>query len=577
MSNIFSKEKFEESLKNTGEVGSVQKVSYPICYADGLPSAFPYELVMFETGEFGQVSSASPDYVEILSFSPHPIDIGARVARTGKALEVPVGEALLGTSVDPLGRSLYKSKPVGPFSEFRGIETVPLGIEHREKITEPLVTGVSIVDMMVPLGKGQRELVIGDRKTGKSSFLLQTLLNQANQGTICIYAAIGKKKTDIRHIEAFLEKNNLGDRSFIVASSSTDSAGIIYLTPYAAMTMAEYFKDQGKNVLIILDDLSIHAKFYREISLLGKNFPGRNSYPGDIFYTHGRLVERAGNFKTPNGPVSITCLPVAETVEGDISGYIQTNLMSMTDGHVYFDKDLFAQGRRPAVNFFLSVTRVGRQTQTSVRSGLNRELNSFLTLHEKTQSFVHFGAELSEGVKTTLAMGDKILDFFNQQPDKILDLNSQIILFCLIWIGTWNDKTTTDTRVELVKIMRAYEKSDELQSLFKKYVDEATDFNALLGRLSTESKLVLDAIDAAIAAQTGRDEPEISPEPESANGTTNGTPLVPEEAVNQKEIEGQPQVTATPVQNNVTEQAQQTQPSSQIQPQQTDSQEVANG
>ncbi len=514
MPNVFSKEKFEESLKTTGEVGSVQMVSYPICYADGLPSAFPQELVLFETGELGQVVSASTEYVEILSFSPHPVDIGTKVARTGSPLEIPVGEGLLGKAIDPLGRSLYKSQPTGQFEEYRGIETLPPGIEHRAKITEPLVTGVTVVDMMVPLGKGQRELIIGDRKTGKTNFLMQTILNQTRQGTICIYAAIGKKKTDIKHIDDFIKRNNLQDRSMVVASSSTASAGVIYLTPYVAMTLAEYFKDQGRDVLIILDDLSIHAKFYREISLLGKNFPGRNSYPGDIFYTHGRLVERAGNFETEHGPVSITCLPVAETVEGDISGYIQTNLMSMTDGHIYFDKDLFAQGRRPAVNTFLSVTRVGRQTQTSVRSGLNRELNSFLTLHEKTQSFVHFGAELSEGVKTTLAMGDKILDFFNQAPERILDLNSQIILFCLIWIGTWNDKSTTDTRVELIKIIRAYVQSDELKALFKKYVDEATDFNALLGRLSAESKLVLDAISAAIVA-TGRklDNGHVAPSP----------------------------------------------------------------
>uniref|UniRef100_A0A7C4TJE1 F0F1 ATP synthase subunit alpha n=1 Tax=candidate division WWE3 bacterium TaxID=2053526 RepID=A0A7C4TJE1_UNCKA len=475
-------------------------LAFPLVYVDGLPSAFPQEVVMFESGEIGQVVSAGLDYVEILTFSSESIKLGTRVTRTGKSLEVPVGPMLLGKVIDPLGRSMYKSEPLGVFETYRPIEVLPPGIDTREKITQPLETGVALVDMMVPLGKGQRQLIIGDRKTGKTKFLLQTILNQAKKGTICIYTAIGKKKADIKHVEAFFEKNDLKDRTLIVAAAPTDSSGIIYITPYAAMTIAEYFRDLGQEVLIVLDDLSTHAKFYREISLLGKNFPGRNSYPGDIFYTHGRLVERAGNFKTAKGVVPITCLPVAETIEGDISGYIQTNLMSMTDGHIYFDRDLFAQGRRPAINFFLSVTRVGRQTQTTLRSGINRELNSFLSLHEKSQSFIHFGAELSEGLKTTLSMGDKVLDFFNQSPNKILDMNLQLMLFCLIWIGIWNKMDKQQVRIEIEKIISIYRKNAGIRDLFAKYITEAQDFNTLLGRLSAESNKVLEALEAAYLA-----------------------------------------------------------------------------
>lgn len=497
MSAPFAREKFNEYLEKYGEVGIVELVSYPIVQVKGLPTVRPEEVLLFESGEIGQVTSVGTDYVGVLTFSEKPVRLGVRAARTNRPLEVPVGESLLGKSIDPLGRSLYKSKPAGVFSEYRPLEILPMGISGRQKITRPLETGVTVVDMMVPLGKGQRELIIGDRKTGKTIFLLQTILNQTQRGTICIYAAIGKKKTDILRVEDFFEKYGIRDKTLIVGSSSTDSAGVIHLTPYSAMSLAEYFKDQGKDVLIILDDLSTHAKFYREISLLSRNFPGRNSYPGDIFYTHARLVERAGNFKTESGEVSITCLPVAETVEGDISGYIQTNLMSMTDGHIYFDKDLFAEGRRPAVNFFLSVTRVGRQTQTLVRSGLNRELNSFLSLHGKTQSFVHFGAELSEGVKTTLAMGDRILDFFNQSTDRILDMYLQIMLFCLIWVGTWNKVSVEQTRVEVNHVMAAYEENESIRQLFVEYVDSATDFNALLGRISAESGQILDAISGA--------------------------------------------------------------------------------
>lgn len=487
-------EQFHKYLNEIGEIGKVQKVNYPILQVDGLPRAFPQELVIFENGDIGHVTSVDDSYVSILTFSDNPPKPGIRVVRTGTTLKVPVGEVLMGRVINPLGHSVYSSRPIPPAEEYRAIDTAPLGIDKREKITEPLETGVSVVDLMVPLGMGQRELVVGDRKTGKTNFLLQTILNQSMRGTICIYTGIGKKKTDIRHIEKFIEINNLQSTSLMVVSTSSDSAGIIYLTPYVAMTIAEYFKDRGKNVLIVLDDLTIHAKFYREISLLGGNFPGRNSYPGDIFYTHARLLERAGNFKTEQGSVSITCLPVAETVEGDISGYIQTNLMSMTDGHIYFDSGLFAQGRRPAVNFFLSVTRVGRQTQTQVKSGLNRELNSFLTLHEKTQSFVHFGAELSQGVKTTLELGNKVIDFFNQSSDRILSTDLQIMLFCLIWVGTWNDLSTENTRIELEKVISVYESYEEVRNLFRDYVQQAPEFNALLGRISTEQKDIVKTL-----------------------------------------------------------------------------------
>jgi len=494
--SYYSKDKFDKSLDEFGEVGRVELISYPIVEVNGLPSAFSQEVVIFENGMLGQVTAAKKDSVEVLLFSTDPVTAGTRVARTGSTLHIPVGDKLLGKTIDSLGHSLYPSKPVGDIDNFRPIESESPGIEKRSKINKPLETGVSVVDMLVPLGMGQRELVVGDRKTGKTNFLLQTILNQANKGTICIYVGIGKKKAEILNVEDYVEKNNIKDKTIIVASSSTDSAGIIYLTPYTGMTIAEYFRDQGKDVLIILDDLSTHAKYYREIALLGRNFPGRNAYPGDIFYTHGRLVERAGNFVMEEGgkEVSITCLPVAETIGGDISGYIQTNLMSMTDGHIYFDSDLFVQGRRPAVNTFLSVTRVGRQTQTPVRSGINREISNFLSLYEKTQSFVHFGAELSRGAKSTLAMGGKIIDFFNQPPDRILDYYLQEMLFCLIWIRTWAGKSTEEVRIELEKIMHTYKKSKVLQNTFKKYVSEAADFNELLGKVSAESKQILQTI-----------------------------------------------------------------------------------
>jgi F-type H+-transporting ATPase subunit alpha len=486
---------FEEVKKSTGEVGYVEMISHPIAYVRGLPGVKTHEVVIFSSGAIGWVLALQADLVEVLVFSRDPVEMGSEVVRTGGPLEIYVGEELLGHSVDALSKSLYDENPVQMVDRQR-VDVPSLGIAYREKVSEPLETGVAVVDLTIPLGKGQRELVIGDRKTGKSEFLLQTLLTQARKGTICIYACIGKKKVDIKRVENFIKSNNLTQNCIVVASSSSDPTGLIYLAPYSAMTMAEYFRNTGKDVLLILDDLTTHAKFYREISLISKKFPGRSSYPGDIFFTHSRLLERAGNFVTDKGPVSITCLPVAETTEGDISGYIQTNIMSITDGHIYFDTEIFSTGRRPAVNYFLSVTRVGRQTQSKLRWGINRELLSFLTLYDKTQDFVHFGAELNEGIKATMEMGTKILNFFNQPMGAVLDLNLQIILFSLIWVGALSPGSLTDSTIMLEKAQNAYLNNPELRSKIDNIIKESEDFNLLLQKVGRESKYFLEAIQA---------------------------------------------------------------------------------
>jgi len=487
-----TKKKFDAYVEETGEIGFVELVMHPVVHAIGLPSAKVDEVVVFESGEIGHVISIDVDIVEILVFSRDPVMVGVKVARTDRLLEVPVGGELLGHIIDPLGHSVYQERPFKKPSETRYLNMSAPGIDRRKKITEPLETGVSVVDLMVPLGKGQRELVIGDRKTGKTRFILQTILSQAQKGSVCIYAAIGKKKVEIRQVEAFIERNKINSNCLIVASSSSDSVGMIFLTPYAAMSIAEYFRDSGRDVLLILDDMSTHAKYYREISLIAKRFPGRNSYPGDIFFTHSRLLERAGNFVDENDiEVSITCLPVAETIEGDISGYIQTNLMSMTDGHIYFDKDLFSQGRIPAVNYFLSVTRVGRQTQSQIRWGINRELDTFLTLFEKTESFVHFGAELNVGIKTTLAMGERILGFFGQHMDRVLPINLQILLFSLIWVGTWNNKSKETMISDMEKVVDRFSEDTAYRGRIDDLIRGARDFNTMLAQLSGRTEEII--------------------------------------------------------------------------------------
>lgn len=469
---------FEEILHSTNEIGYVQSTSFPLVYVKGLPNVKPSEVVLFESGQFGQVKSLTDELVGILVYSKKSLTMGLRAVRTGQYLDVPVGSNLLGKSLDALGQPLYKGQPLGESEARYNVERNARGIAERKEIDEAMLSGVSIVDMMVPLGRGQRELLIGDRQTGKTSFALQTVLNQAKQGVMSIYACIGKKRADLEYVESFLQAQNIKDKCVVVASGADDPLGNIFLTPYTAMSIAEYFRDQGQHVLIVLDDLTTHAKYYREISLLGGKFPGRESYPGDIFYTHSRLLERAGNFFEG----SITCLPIVNTVEGDISGYIQTNLMSMTDGHIFFDKDLFYSGQRPAVNYYISVTRVGRQTQSKLRWSINRELSTFLALYKRTENFVHFGAELSEGIKSTLSMGSKMFRFFTQHTEITLDIDLQILFFIALWSGHWNSQDDDALSEAIKNVIDKFEYDENFRNRIKDMVNHEEDVNTLLSK-----------------------------------------------------------------------------------------------
>jgi len=481
---------FTAYLNQIQEIGYVEQVTDAIIYVSGLPEAKPEEIVFFETGDFGQVFTIHPDLVEILIFSENSIKPGTRVARTDDVLQIPVGFELLGRVIDPLGNSIDSIKPLKKLETKRSIHSTPLGIAYRKIITVPFETGISMVDMVMPLGYGQRELIIGDRKTGKTNFLMKTVLSQARKGNICVYASIGKKKIDIKLLEEFFIKNKIMDKAVIVASGSEDASGLIYLTPFTAMTISEYFRDQGKNVVVILDDLSTHARFYREIALLGKRFPGRNSYPSDMFFTHAQLMERAGNFITEKGEFSITCFPVAETMQGDLSGFIETNLMSMTDGHLYFDIDLFYQGRRPAINPFLSVTRVGRQTQSNLRREINREIISFFTLYEKMQSFIHFGTELNENIKATLATGEKLIRFFNQKYQEIVPINLQLVFFIMLWGNIFEGKDFEAIENDFGKIVLVYQSDPKVKLQIDKLI-QIDSFNKLLAALKQQSQDIL--------------------------------------------------------------------------------------
>jgi len=475
-------------LKQHGEIGFVEESLSSIVYIEGLPEVRPGELVVFESkngkGELsnvGQVLSITQKYVEVLLFTNEQINIGTKVARTGESLSIPVGDNLLGTTVRPLGG--------GGGAKLEKIDTMPYGLPTRAPVDKPLVTGITMVDLVVPLGRGQRELVIGDGKTGKTAFLLQTMLTQAYLGTICVYAAVGKRQQDIKKVEEFVKKNKIDKSTVIISSSAGDPAGLVYVTPYSAMAIAEYFRDGGKNVLIVLDDLTTHARYYREISLLLRRFPGRSAYPGDVFYAHSRLLERAGSFKHKKGQVTITCLPVAESILGDLSGYIQTNLMAITDGHIYFDRDLFNRGQRPAVSPFLSVTRVGRQAHTEIVRNISRELTSFLVALRRMRQHIRFGAELSESVQRKLLLGEQINVLFNQSSGSVVPLNVSIFLFGLLWSDRWRELDTSATKKETQKLAVRYASDQGFRGKVDKIATTSKSVNDLREKVTAFNEL----------------------------------------------------------------------------------------
>jgi F-type H+-transporting ATPase subunit alpha len=455
---------FDGLLKETKEIGFIEEVQHSLVRVSGLPSVTPDEIVIFESGGVGRVVSLGRDNVEVLLLSSKIERVGTRVARSGDQFSVKINKSMLGLRVDGLGIPISGSM-TGKDLQKRYVDVEPASITERSPVNEPFVTGVTIVDMVVPLGRGQRELVIGDRKTGKTSFIMKAIVTQARAGTVCVYAAIGKKQIDIEDAAASFAKLGVANSTVLVASSSSEASGKIFLTPYTAMTIAEYFRDAGYHVCLVLDDMTTHAKYYREISLLANRFPGRNSYPGDIFYVHSRLMERAGNFKK----TSITCLPMAESVQGDLSGYIQTNIMSMTDGHIFFDAELFAEGKRPAISPFLSVSRVGRQAHSSLVREMSTELSRFLTRQRRLREFMQFGAELNEQIKQDLALGDRVQAFFFQPEIVPVPMNVNVLIMAGLWAGLWKGMSMDQMKQQMNSVNSRYTADKRIRA----YIDQA--------------------------------------------------------------------------------------------------------
>jgi F-type H+-transporting ATPase subunit alpha len=468
---------FNQLLQQTGEYGIVIQVSHPIVFIEGLPTVRTQEVILFETGQKAEVFSINRGKIEARSFSHEPVTVGTKVTKTGQIMSIPVGPELFGHTIDPLGEPLDPAEEFIKPKIFRPLDATPVGIAGRAKLDKPMVTGTTLIDLMIPLGRGQRELVIGDRKTGKTSFILTAIKSQVHEGIICIYAAIAKKKSDIKRLQEFFRQEKIMDKMIIVATSSYSSPSIIYQTPYAAMAIAEYFKELGQDTLIIFDDLSTHAKFYRELSLLARRFPGRDSYPGDIFYIHSKLLERAGCFKHPKkGSVAISCFPVMEIVEGDLTGYVSTNVMGITDGHIYFDSNIFYQGMRPAVNIPLSVTRVGRQVSDKLTRDVNKNLTIFLSKYEKMLNLSHFGQELTEDTKKDLRTGDLINEFFKQPYQLTIPLPVQLVILSMLLQGFIDSKETLAKGKE--NLIKAFEQEQHKKFMVELVqVDELEPFN----------------------------------------------------------------------------------------------------
>lgn len=396
------------------QLGRVISISDGICWLDGLADIMYGEVIEFDCGERGMVLDIEPDKIGCVVYGNYAhIEAGSRVRRVGRIASVPVGEELLGRVVDPLGHALDGRGRIWS-KERRPIECRAPGIPDRAAVSRPMHTGIKAIDALVPIGKGQRELIIGDRQTGKSSIILDTIINQREKGTACIYVAIGQKDTTIAEVVEKLEKYGAMDYTTVVCAPASSSASLQYIAPFAGAAMAEYFMYSGRDVLIFYDDLSKHAVAYRELSLLLHRPSGREAYPGDVFYLHSRLLERAAQLSPELGGGSMTALPIIETQAGDISAYIPTNVISITDGQIFLESELFNEGQRPAVNVGLSVSRVGSAAQTKAMKQVSASLRMRLAQYRELAGFAQFGSDLDADTKAVLDSGKRMMAALRQ-------------------------------------------------------------------------------------------------------------------------------------------------------------------
>ena len=426
------------------ETGSVILVGDGIARVYGLRSCMASELLEFEDGSFGMAQNLENETVSVAILSDkNNIREGTQVRRTGRVVSVPVGEAMIGRVVDALGQPIDGKGPINT-TETRPIERQAPGIIERKSVSVPLQTGIKAIDSMIPIGRGQRELIIGDRQTGKTEIATDTIINQKGQGVICIYVAIGQKATSVVQLVNELQKNGSMDYTIVVSASASESAPLQYIAPYSGCAMAEYFREQGKDVLIVYDDLSKHAVAYRALSLLIRRPPGREAYPGDVFYLHSRLLERAARVAPEYGGGSITALPIIETQAGDVSAYIPTNVISITDGQIFLETELFHSGVVPAVNPGISVSRVGGSAQIKAMKKVASKLKLLYSQYIELKSFAQFGSDLDADTKERLALGERIVEILKQDKSSPVPVEKQVAIIYAATNGYLNDVNVPD-------------------------------------------------------------------------------------------------------------------------------------
>ena len=467
------------------EIGTVQSVGDGIARIDGIDHAAYGEIVIFDSGVKGMVQDVRADSIGVILFgSDVEIKEGSRVVRTGKRAGIGVGDAMLGRVVDALGAPIDGKGEIKA-DDYRPIEHKAPGVITRKEVNQPLQTGILAIDSMFPIGRGQRELIIGDRQTGKTALAVDTILNQKGNGVICIYVAIGQKASTVAQIVNTLKTHGAMDYSIVVSATASDPATLQYIAPYSGAAIGEHFMDEGKDVLIIYDDLSKHAQAYRAISLLLKRPPGREAYPGDVFYLHSRLLERACRRDEKYGGGYMTALPIIETQAGDVSAYIPTNVISITDGQIFLESDLFHSGQRPAVNVGLSVSRVGGKAQTKAMKTVAGTLRIDLSQYREMESFTQFSSDLDEATRNMLDYGRSLYQLLKQPLYHPMSVAKQVILLCAA-----NEKLLVDVGADKMEAFK-----DDLMTFMEtehpEIVSEITD----TGKISDELKeQVLSAV-----------------------------------------------------------------------------------
>ena len=470
--------------ETSAEGGVVISSADGIVHVEGMNRAVYGEIVTFDNGAKGMVESVDPEQLGIMLFDgAETVGVGTMVTRSGKRAGIPVGDAFLGRVISPLGEPIDGKGPIEAVG-YNPIEKQAPGILERQSVDTPLHTGILAIDSMFPIGRGQRELIIGDRQTGKTSIATDAILNQKNTGVLCIYVAIGQKASSIARVAGDLQKHGAMSYTTIVAATASDSAPLQYIAPYAGTALAEYFMSQGKSVLIVYDDLSKHAVAYRAISLLLRRSPGREAYPGDVFYLHSRLLERSCRMRDDLGGGSITALPIVETQAGDVSAYIPTNVISITDGQIFLESALFNAGNRPAVNVGLSVSRVGGAAQTKAMKKANANLRIELAQYKDMESFAQFSSDLDAETRRQLDHGKALMEMLKQPLYQPKSDAEQVVTLVLASHGVLNELPTAELRTKTSAFVRQFR----------------ADVSGTMDKITATGKLEPEMVDAILNA-----------------------------------------------------------------------------